>query len=99
MSVGPISAGVAAAPSLQGAAPAAPAAEVPFSQLVTNLLGEASQQQQNVTHEVQRMVTGETDSVHDVVLSVARADLAFQLVMEVRDQLIQSYQEIMRMQV
>jgi flagellar hook-basal body complex protein FliE len=99
MSVPPISGAIHGVGASPAAAPLARTPDVPFSQLVTNLLGEASQQQEHVGHEVQRLVTGETDSVHDVVLSVARADLAFQLVMEVRDQLIQSYQEIMRMQV
>lgn len=72
---------------------------IPFGDLVSNLLKETNDQQQNIGVEVQKLVTGESDSVHDVVLSIARADLSFRLVMEMRDQLISSYQEIMRMQV
>ena len=52
-----------------------------------------------VEDKVQELVTGQTDSIHDVVLSASQADLAFRLVMEVRDQLIASYQDVMRMQV
>ncbi|MEZ6064730.1 MAG: flagellar hook-basal body complex protein FliE [Planctomycetaceae bacterium] len=48
--------------------------------------------------EVERLVTGETDNIHDLVVSVARADIAFRF-LEVRDQLISSYQEVMRMQI
>jgi len=33
-----------------------------------------------------------------VVLTASQADLAFRLVMEIRDRLIASYQEVMRMQ-
>ncbi|MCA9057292.1 MAG: flagellar hook-basal body complex protein FliE, partial [Planctomycetaceae bacterium] len=36
--------------------------------------------------------------IHDVVLTTAKANLAFQLVMEIRNRLITSYQEVMRMQ-
>ena len=64
------------------------------------LLARASarQQQRQVDAELQKVVTGETDHVHDLVVSVAKADLALRLVIEVRDQLISSYQEVMRMQ-
>ncbi|MCA9067156.1 MAG: flagellar hook-basal body complex protein FliE, partial [Planctomycetaceae bacterium] len=48
---------------------------------------------------IRDLVTGETDSIHDVVLTASQADLAFRLVMEIRDRLIASYQEVMRMQV
>jgi len=48
---------------------------------------------------VRQLVSGETDSIHDVVLTASKADLAFRLVMEIRNRLISSYEEIMRMQV
>jgi len=44
-------------------------------------------------------VTGEAESIHDVVLTTSRADLAFRLMMEIRNRLIASYQEVMRMQI
>jgi flagellar hook-basal body complex protein FliE len=91
----------AAAGLAPGAPVAAPArsGDVPFGDVVTNMLGEANSQQHNIGLEVQKLISGESDSVHDVVLSIAQADLAFRMVMQIRDQLISSYQEIMRMQV
>ena len=83
---------------LSGSSPSK-AGSIPFGDVVSSFLSEANAQQMNVGTEVQRLVTGESDSVHDVVLSVAKADLSFRLVMEIRNQLISSYQEIMRMQV
>ena len=74
-------------------------AKMPFADLVSNLVKQTNAEQLNVEEKVQELVTGETDSIHDVVLSASQADLAFRLVMEVRDQLIASYQDIMRMQV
>lgn len=78
---------------------AKPTGDVPFADLVSSLMQDASRQQQAVGESVQQLVTGETDSIHDVVLTASRADLAFRLVMEVRNRLISSYEEIMRMQV
>ena len=76
-----------------------PAGELPFADLVSSLIQDTSQQQAAVGEGIQKLVTGETDSIHDVVLTASRADLAFRLVMEVRNRLISSYEEIMRMQI
>lgn len=73
--------------------------KLPFADLVSNLVKQTNAEQLQVEDKVQELVTGQTDSIHDVVLSASQADLAFRLVMEVRDQLIASYQDVMRMQV
>ena len=45
------------------------------------------------------MVTGEVTEVHDVMIAAKEAQLAFELLLEVRNKLLESYQEVMRMQV
>lgn len=89
-------------PVLPGAvAPESPtqAGELPFADLVSSLMQDTNDQQAAVGDSVRKLVTGESDSIHDVVLTASRADLAFRLVMEVRNRLISSYEEIMRMQI
>ncbi|MCA9051036.1 MAG: flagellar hook-basal body complex protein FliE [Planctomycetaceae bacterium] len=76
-----------------------PGHDLPFADMVKNLIAEANSQQAEVGAGIRDLVTGETDSIHDVVLTASQADLAFRLVMEIRDRLIASYQEVMRMQV
>lgn len=71
----------------------------PFSQLISHLMNDANVQQVQSDKAVEGLVKGETNNVHDVVLSVAKADLSFRLMLEVRNRLLDSYQEIMRMQV
>jgi flagellar hook-basal body complex protein FliE len=73
--------------------------ELPFEDLVKGLVQQTDEQQKLAQNGVQQLVTGETDSIHDVVLTTSRADLAFRLMMEIRNRLIASYQEVMRMQV
>lgn len=73
--------------------------DMPFADLVKGLVQDTNQQQHAVHDSVRQLVTGEADSIHDVVLTASRADLAFRLVMEIRNRLIASYQEVMRMQV
>ncbi len=69
-----------------------------FQQVITNFLNDASSQQAQADTNLAQLAAGKTDSVHDVVLSLAKADLSFRMVLEIRNQLIESYQEIMRMQ-
>lgn len=76
-----------------------PSRELPFSQLISQFIQDADREQHAVTHHVNQLITGETDNIHDIAISIARADVTFRMVMEIRDQLIRSYQEVMRMQV
>jgi flagellar hook-basal body complex protein FliE len=45
------------------------------------------------------MITGQTTEVHDVMIAGKKSQLAFGLLMEIRNKLQESYQEIMRMPV
>lgn len=47
---------------------------------------------------VTNMVQG-TGDVHDAMISLQQADLTFQLSMQIRNKLVQAYQEVMRMTV
>ncbi len=70
-----------------------------FAQVITQLIQDVNDQQLSADQSVRDLITGEADSVHGVVLSAAKADLAFRMVLEIRNRLVDSYQEIMRMQV
>ena len=48
---------------------------------------------------IQRLVTGETQSLHEVMMHMEEAKLSFQLLAQVRNRLLEAYQEVMRMQV
>lgn len=99
MIVSPIGNGIASP------VPAAPAGGTPaltpqrFQDVVGNFLQDVNTQQLAVGQQIEGLVTGETDNIHDVVLTVAKADLAFRLALEIRNRLVASYQELMRMQV
>ena len=63
------------------------------------LLSSANEQQLTAEKAVNELADGSTTSLHNVVLSAAKADLSFRLILELRNKLIESFQEIMRMQV
>ena len=69
-----------------------------FSKLVDNFVSETNEAQINSDQAIEDLVHGRTDNVEQVVLAVANAELSFQMFMEVRNKLIDSYNELMRMQ-
>jgi len=53
----------------------------------------------NTDKAVQQLASGETDNLHQVMISMEQTRLAFDLVLQVRNKVMDAYQEIMRMQV
>lgn len=48
---------------------------------------------------VQKLASGETENLHQVVMSLQQTRLAFDLMLQVRNKVLDAYQEVMRMQV
>src|SRR4051812_22773971 len=86
----PAAASSSASPGVSGASDL-------FNNLIDRFVGEANVQQIQADQSVQDLALGKTDSMHQVLLEVAKADLAFRLVLEVRNRLTEAYQEIAKM--
>ena len=67
-----------------------------------NLLKDAIQQVNDVEKssqgELQKFLSNDSD-LHSVMISLEKADLSFQMMMQVRNKIVQAYQEIMKSQV
>ncbi|KQQ96175.1 flagellar hook-basal body complex protein FliE [Massilia sp. Leaf139] len=50
-------------------------------------------------NDIRKLVAGESQSLHDVMIKMEEAKLSFQLLAQVRNRLLEAYQEVMRMQV
>lgn len=48
---------------------------------------------------VRRLALGDTDNLHQVMTNLEQAKLSFELMVQVRNKLLDAYQELMRMQV
>ena len=46
-----------------------------------------------------KVLLGESDQLHQSVIAMQEAGVAFSMMVEVRNKLVESYQELMRMQV
>ncbi len=69
-----------------------------FAKQLQNAIQEVDNLKAETGEMVEGMVSGEVTEVHDVMIAAKEASLAFDLLLEVRNKLLESYQEIMRMQ-
>jgi flagellar hook-basal body complex protein FliE len=53
----------------------------------------------NANSAIAQLAAGEDVELHQVMIAMQEADIAFQLATQVRNKLIDAYQEVMRMQV
>ena len=83
--------GASAAPGVASGADA-----TSFQSLLSNAMGDLSQSTRAAETQIAAHSQGRAELV-DVVTSVASAEASLETVMAVRDQVIQAYQEIMRM--
>ena len=74
-----------------------PAAD--FKDSLREALSGVNSTQLDASGLVNRIVAGEEDDLHEVMISAEEASVAFELLMEIRNKILESYQEIMRMQV
>ena len=70
-----------------------------FSSLLGKMVSEVNAQQQISAQSVNALQSGQNVPLHQAVISMEEASVSFQLMVEVRNRLLESYQEIMRMQV
>ena len=92
------SAGAVGAGGLGAAAPAASGAGS-FAGTMGKFLGDVNDLQLKSAQSLEGFARGETADMHQVVLAQQEASISLRLVSEMRDRLLQSYQEIMRMPV
>jgi len=88
--------GISAA-AMSGPPEAAPGKD--FKSILLNSLDEVNRLQAEADQGVQRLVTGETDNVAEVMAAVNKAGIAFDLLMEIRNKLSDAYQEVQQMRV
>lgn len=69
---------------------------VSFQNLFLESLSEITETQDVVQDDVLRLATGTTDGLHTITTNVAKADLAIQMAVSVRNKALEAYNEIMR---
>lgn len=84
-------------PSL-GAGSAAEA-ESPFKNFLFDSIQQVNQMQQEADRAVEQLATGGEVSPAEVLTAVQKADLAFKMMIQVRNKLVDAYNEVQAMRV
>lgn len=70
-----------------------------FGDIVSGGLQRVSEQLQANQVDLQKLASGDVENLHHVMLRMEETRISFQLMLQVRNRLLESYQEVMRMQV
>ena len=70
-----------------------------FSSLLQQALQDVNQVHLQADAGAQKLAAGEDVDIHQVMIGMEKANVAFGLTLQVRNKLVEAYQEIMRMQV
>jgi flagellar hook-basal body complex protein FliE len=70
-----------------------------FSDILKESISKVSELEKEADEQTQKLVKNETQDVHSTMISVQKADLSFQMMMQIRNKIIDAYQEIMKLQV
>lgn len=79
----------------------AQAASIPggFGNVLDNFVNQVNDKQLQATESVTGLLAGQNVPLHQAMIAMEEASVSFQLMVEVRNKLLEGYQELMRMQV
>jgi len=70
-----------------------------FSDALRHAVNDVDSLQQNADKAIRNIQTGNTGNLHEAMIALEKADISFRTMLQVRNKLIEAYQEIMRLQV
>ncbi len=79
------------------AAPSSGDSGTSFKDVFSSAIGEVENSRSSATKSVEQFLSGDGGDLHSTILATQRADLEFQMFMQVRNKVVSAYQEIMKM--
>lgn len=70
-----------------------------FADSLTKALDEVNSLQSSADGAIEKMASGNAQDIHQVMVAFEQARLSMQMLVEVRNKIVDAYQEISRMQV
>jgi flagellar hook-basal body complex protein FliE len=97
MNIKPIIPAVGELQPVGGASPAGGGGA--FLSSLKDAIAKANEIQVEASREVDKLMTGENQNVHQTMIALQKADVSFQMMMQVRNKIVSAYEEIQKMQV
>jgi flagellar hook-basal body complex protein FliE len=70
-----------------------------FTEFLADSISSVNDLQSQANKAIEELVTGKSKNIHETMLAVEKAEIAFKTMNQVRQKVIDAYKEIMRMQV
>ena len=70
-----------------------------FGKFLKRAISEMNQLHQKANSAANQVASGQEVDIHNTIIAMEKADVSFQLMMQVRNKALEAYQEVMRMQV
>ena len=89
---------ITAIPNASPASPGTPKS-TGFQSMFENYIGQVQRAQDVAQQSQDNFLNGGGEELHSVALATQRADLEFEMFLQVRNKVVSAYQEIMKMQI
>jgi flagellar hook-basal body complex protein FliE len=96
--IGAVLGGGSAAPSASTAASTSTATQTPFSGVFQSMVDETTKLNTQASQAVSGVLSGQGVEIHDAMIATQKADMAFELALQVRNKAVAAYQQMMGMQ-
>lgn len=71
----------------------------PFSEFIDRSLGDVNRQMLAADQAIDDLATGRNKDIHNTMIAMQKAEISFELVMQIRNKLMAAYDEIRRMSI
>jgi flagellar hook-basal body complex protein FliE len=82
----------------QLAAPSSGSQGTSFNDILSGAINQVESSRSSANQSVNQFLSGEGDDLHSTILATQRAELEFQMFMQVRNKVVSAYQEVMKIQ-
>jgi flagellar hook-basal body complex protein FliE len=79
--------------------PAAATVGAPFAERISEGLQEVNRQLLTAQTDLQQLAAGDVANLHEVMLHLEESRIGLQLLLQVRNRVLEAYQDVMRMQI
>lgn len=97
--IAPIRTGASGGSGAQRGGAAGPTAGPSFKDALMKQLDQVNRLQQDAEIAIEDVVSGKRDDVDQVLIAKQKADIAFQMLLQVRNQMMDAYEEIKQIRV
>lgn len=72
---------------------------VSFKDTIGKFVNDVNYMQKKADNSIENFAVGNTKDIHEVMISMKKAEMSFEFLMQTRNKLVDAYKEVMRLQV